>query len=200
MKRILIPLSICFLLKSCCVFTSQDCGCEPPPAQFLIDEPKEWLMSFDNGEFQIFQDDDGNIDSLEIQRIQDKDCIGGDECCSESEIERATLESINRFGIRFSIEAIETNDIATNYNESREDFIQIMMNAETEEIYIFEDNTTAEILDNFNWNGNSISVLSVNCSGSSDCSNFTMRKFIISKELGLLKFIDNDSKTWKRIN
>lgn len=200
MKKILILIISCFLLKGCCVSTSQDCGCEPPPEEFLIDEAKEWLKSFENGEFQVFQDDNGNLDSLEIERVQDTGWIGGDECGADSEIRSANLKSVNRFGMRFSIEAMERNHIAINNNENREDFIQIKMNVETEKIYVFKDNTTAEILNNFDWNGESITVLQVNCEGSSNCSNYSMRKYIISKELGLLEFIDDNVNNWKRIN
>ncbi|HFC01021.1 MAG TPA: hypothetical protein ENJ53_09480 [Phaeodactylibacter sp.] len=200
MKKILIITISCFILNGCCVMTSQDCGCEPSSKEFLIDEPKEWLMSFENGEFQIFQDDNGNLDSFAIERVQDTGRIGGDECGADSEIERANLLSINRYGMRFSIEAMERNHISTNYVESQEDFIQITMNAQTEEFYIFNKNTTAEILNNFDWNGESISVLKVNCTGSSNCFNYAMRQYIISKELGLLEFVDNNANTWKRIN
>ena len=163
MNKILILLVSCFLLKGCCVFSSQDCGCEPPFEEFLIDESKEWLMSFENGEFQVFQDENGSFDSLEIVRVQDTGWIGGDECEADSEIERANLKSVNRFGMRFSIEAMERNHVVTNNNENREDYIQIKMNVETEEFYVFKDNTTAEILDNYDWNDESISVLKIDC-------------------------------------
>ncbi len=200
MKKILILLISIFLFEGCCVFNSRDCGCEPPPEEFLIEEPKEWLRSFENGAFQIFQDNDGNLDSLEIEIVQTVRCIGGDECCSDSEIQRVNLKSINRFGVRLSIEGLEKNHIATNDLERQENFIKITMNAETEEFYFFGDNSTARIMDDFDWNGESITVLRASCTGGLSCSDYKMKKFFISKDLGLLEFEDRSGNIWRRIN
>lgn len=200
MKKIIFLIVLTFLFNGCCHFTSEDCGCEPPPEEFLSDEPKEWLKAFEDGTFQVFQDDNGSLDSLEIEVSQGALCIGGDECCSDSETKLARLKSVNRFSIRFSVEAMEKSFIEINTRESNEDFIQVRMNAQTEELYAIGERATAEILNDFDWNDELITVLSVNCTGSFNCSDYVMQRYIVSKELGLLEFVDRDSNQWKRVN
>ena len=200
MKNLLILITGSLLFGGCCMVTSQDCGCEPPDPEFLMDEAKEWLMPYEDGQFRIFVDDNGNLDTFVVERVQDTDWIGGEECGADSEVERVTLKSISKYGVRYSIEARMSNYIATNYTENREDFIYMEMNVRNEKIYVFNENTTAVFLDDFDWNGELIPVLKVNCEGSSNCYNYTMRSYIISKEFGLLEFVDDGAKIWRSLD
>ena len=199
MKTISLLTLIIILLSGCCVFTSQDCGCNPPEPD-LSSAARSWIIPYDEMEFLTFEDDNGNKDSLKIERMVDTEFIGGDECGTDSEVERAILRSVGNTDLRLTIESTMIKYVVFNYLENWENFIYVNVNAINNDLTIFNDNSTGAFINNFDWNGEQISVLEINCENSSNCNDYQMKKFIISEELGLLEYIDNNNVNWKRIN
>lgn len=199
MKKILFLNMTIILLSGCCTFTSQDCGCNPPDPE-LLKEARDWIIPFDNKEYLIFENGNGNTDSLKIERVVDTEFIGGDECGTDSEVERAILQSSQNSNLKFTIEGTMKNYVAFNYLDDREQFIYAELNSGNNEVDIFNENTTGIIDNDFIWNGETISVLKISCENSSNCSNYEMSKFTISKDLGLLEYNDKSGINWKRTN
>lgn len=199
MKKILALNIVIILLSGCCAFTSQDCGCNPPSPE-LSKEARDWISPFDDKEFLIFEDGNGNQDSLKIDRISDTEFLGGDECGTDSEVERAVLRSIQNSNLKFTIESTRINYVALNYLDDRQEYIYAELYVKNNNIYIFNENTSGLFENEFFWNGETISVLIISCDNSSNCFDYQMRKIIVSKNLGLLSYMDKNGTQWKRIN
>jgi hypothetical protein len=82
MKNLCLVIAVSGLLTSCCVFTSQDCGCKPSEP-FLAEETKDWIVPF-LSENQKFITTGSSSVEQQVNRVyqEGSECIGGDECCT----------------------------------------------------------------------------------------------------------------------
>lgn len=195
-KNTILILTV-FLLNGCCAFTSRDCGCDLPEPR-LSEASLDWVNPFDNHEFFVYEDGNGNIDTLEIGRMQDTEFIGGVECGIDSDVERVILKSNNT--ILLTISATRVHYAQFNDIQDTENYIYVELNTMKDEIDVLNDNSSANFKHDFEWNGELISVLEIKCEGSVDCNSLEMKNFIISKEHGLLKFEDTQGDIWTKIN
>ena len=82
MKSLCLVIVVSGFLTSCCVFSSQDCGCKPSKP-FLAESTKEWIIPFVS-ENQLFTTKSSSSDEQRVNRVYQEgtECIGGDECCT----------------------------------------------------------------------------------------------------------------------
>ncbi len=77
-------------------------------------------------------------------------------------------------------------------------FVEISTTNET--AFVSNDNSTAIFDENYIWNSDTIKALNVVCVGGSNCFEYQMKSFVLSKDFGLLNFTTNNDKVWKRID
>jgi hypothetical protein len=82
MKNLCLIIVISGLLTSCCLFTSQNCGCKTSDP-FLTESTKDWIVPF-LSEDQKFTATDLSHREQKITREYQEgaECVGGDECCT----------------------------------------------------------------------------------------------------------------------
>lgn len=82
MKSLCLVIVVSGFLTSCCVFSSQDCGCKPSKP-FIAESTKEWIIPFVS-ENQLFTTKSSSSDEQRGNRVYQEgtECIGGDECCT----------------------------------------------------------------------------------------------------------------------
>jgi hypothetical protein len=84
MKKLLLVVLASGLLCSCtCLFTSQDCNCNPDEP-YLVESTKDWIVPF-SSEDQKFTTSDPAPQEQTIKRTYQEgtECVGGDECCTD---------------------------------------------------------------------------------------------------------------------
>lgn len=198
MKKILI-LSTAIFMNACCIFTSQDCECEPPdPA--LNEETIKWITPYDGQDYFIFKNDLGSIDSLHVKRTSDTEFCGGDECGNDCEVERAELISKNNPNLKFTTSAKEVRFLQINNIDDQQNLIFVELNILNNDIYSSSENTTVSVIDTFEWKNQSIKVLKIECENGLNCLDYPMKKMIISQDYGLLKYESNNGQWWNKAN
>ena len=198
MKFILTVFAlVIFLLQSCCWYNSGDCFCTPPSPE-LSEEAIEWTTSYLDVDLLVYENDSGNMDTLIIERTRDKEWFGGDECGIDGDVERATIKSIAGEVVAI-IEAKSQNDIAINSFEGNDRFIPTIFHT-SGDLAVFHPDASGLIINDFMWNGTTTTVISVACDDNTMCENLEMTGYVVSKNLGLLSFIDADGTTWNRLN
>lgn len=199
MKKIFL-LNITFIfLSSCCVFISQDCGCDAPGPE-LLKGARDWIVPFDTLEYLIFEDSLGHTDSLTIERIVDSEFVGGDECGTDMDVERAILQSTQNANLKLTIEGTMNNYVSINVSEDRAQFIYARLDSVNDFINTSGENVSGIIDNNYEWNGEMISVWSIICENASDCGNYEMSRMVISRDLGLLGYTDKAGTIWEKRN
>ena len=192
-----ILIFVILLINGCCAFTSEDCNCNPPDPE-LTQEAKDWITPYEV-EFLVYDDDNGILDTLQIERVQDTEGVGGDECGTYGDVEKAILRS-NSNNKLITISATRINNVGINDFEDGESYIAAYLKIDEEELIVFNENTSGTVIGDYEWNGIETTVIEVNCDNSSACNNLKMKSFTISREIGLLKFTDSNGITWKLIN
>lgn len=196
MKSTLL-IFVIFLLNGCCAFTSEDCNCDPPSPE-LSQEALNWITPYNEVEFLVYEDDSGILDTLKIERVQDKEWVGGEECGTYGDVEKAIFTSNNNKLI--TVSATRINNVGINDLDEGESYIIGYLKINEEELILFDENSLGIVIDNYDWNGMETTVIEIKCENSLECSNLKMKNFTISKEFGLLKFTDSTGHNWKLIN
>ena len=196
MKSLLLLFVV--FISGCCAFTSQDCGCQPPSPE-LTAKAREWINPYDNKAFLLFEDENNIVDTFKLERVEDIEFIGGDECGTDGEVQRAVLTSTQNPSLTFTISATRKEVVEINgYDETdKQLFVEISTSNET--TFVKNENSTAIFDENYVWDSDTIKVLNVDCAGGSNCLEYPMKGFVLSKDLGLLNFTTNEDKVWKRI-
>lgn len=185
------------LFSGCCALTSADCFCDPPSPE-LSQEALDWITPFNDVEFFVYEDDFGILDTLQTERVQAEEWVGGDECGSLGDVERAVLMSNNNRLI--SIEATRKDNVGFNDPDENESYLTGYLKVNEDELIVFNEQASGAVIDNFDWNGMLTTVIEVICEDNLECNNLIMRSFTISREFGLIKFTDSNGKNWKLIN
>ncbi len=198
MKKVLLLLTIVFI-SACCHFTSQDCGCQPPdPA--LHEETLKWIAPYEGQNYFVFRDDSGNVDSLRIVRVSDTEFCGGDECGSDCRRERVTLTSVSHPDLKFVSTATTITTLRINEGAESDKFIVLELNVLDNGVYWWNENTSAVVLNDFDWNNQLIEVLDIRCENGTNCNDYAMKKIVISKDFGLLEYTTKDGVEWRKID
>jgi hypothetical protein len=186
--KYLVVIGLLFLSGCCWNDRDGSCGCEPPNPK-LSEEILEWIMPYENKQYFVFEDEEGNLDSLKVERISETEFCGGDECGSDCEAEMAVLSSTTNPVVRFNIVARERYSVNINYRYNRNQFILVE--------YLGANSTYSQenIIVGFA-NG----ILSANCKNGFDCSNYNMKNLKISKQEGLIEYTTADNMKWTKVN
>ncbi|MCC7245245.1 MAG: hypothetical protein IT269_06175 [Saprospiraceae bacterium] len=198
MKYFLIFITL--FTSGCCVFTSQDCGCDASTTDVELDaEAVKWIAPYQQENFFLFRNSGGIVDTCLIDRVSDTDYYGGDECGSDYKTETMTLTSSLNPALRFVIKATFIKEVWLFSRRNSDDQISVLIDAKaglphTQNIGI----VLTDIAD-YTWNGQNISVLEIRCNGMSACSSFEATCLIVSKDNGLLEYVTQDGTTWTRI-
>lgn len=194
----ILALFSVFFLSSCCLFTSQDCGCTPPEPDLSL-EAKKWIAPYEAQAYFIFEDTTGQVDSFLVTRSSDTEFCGGEECGSSCQKEMATLQSESHSERHFSIIAKEhTHIIINNFSQ-----LESLLFGElfTQENKVFSSSSSnAQFHTDFQWNGQPITALDIKCNTGSQCDSFEMQDLIISRDFGLIEFTTTDGRRWKKNN
>ena len=115
-------------------------------------------------------------------------------------MERASITSKSTGEKLISIAATMIDFVYFNHYDDGKTYIFTQLNAQTDDVYAYNENATASINNDFEWNGATIAVVAVICENSPGCNDLKIRSFTISKELGLLRFTDGNNQIWMKIN
>ncbi|AFM03797.1 hypothetical protein Fleli_1365 [Bernardetia litoralis DSM 6794] len=184
--KYLVIIGLLFLSSCCWNDKDGSCSCEPPNPE-LTEEVLKWISPYENEEFFIFKDEEGNIDSLKVERVSETAFCGGDECGSNCKVEMAILSSITNPVIRFNIVAREISIININYRYNENKFMSVEYFG-----YIYsQENIAANFVDG---------ILNIDCLNDLDCSDYNMKSLKISKQEGLIEYTTADNMKWTKIN
>jgi hypothetical protein len=191
-------ISILLLLNGCCAFTSEDCNCTPPSPE-LSQEAMDWITPYNEVEFLVYADDNGILDTLQIERVQDKEWVGGEECGTYGDVEKAILTSNNNHKL-ITVSATRIDNVGINDLDDDESYITGYLKINEDELIVFNEQSSGTVIDNYDWNGIETTVIEITCENSSECNNLKMKSFTISREIGLLKFTDSTDHNWTLVN
>jgi hypothetical protein len=200
MIRFLIFILSLLVCSSCCD-TSQGC-CGDPPNPELTPEAKSWLGIYQQKGNLIFEDQDNRRDTLLITFETDTEYCGGDECGSDCKIQRAFLESKADPMINLSVtarynEIIEINErISSSENINP---IHIEHYSTDGQIFAMPDYVDVELIENYLFQGQEVTAIRAQCNNVNPCEGFPMSTLVVSKEKGLLEFVDYKGINWKLI-
>ena len=196
----LSTIILCILFSGCCIRNSDPCFCTPPEPGIEA-QALSWISPFNSSTAPIFEDKNGALDTLEIERIQDTEWTGGEECGTHGDREVAVLRSKSNNERLFSFSASQNVLVSFNIYEEPTSFIPGYLNTLGDEIIVFEENSDGELDENFEWQGESLRVIKIACeSTDTSCDDYKMKSFIVSESLGLLEYVDMNGMKWSRIN
>lgn len=170
-------------LSSCC-WNDKDgsCNCDPPSPK-LSEEALKWISPYEGREYFIFKNEEGNFDSLKVERISEKEFVGGDECGTNYEIEITKLASISN-SVKFEFRAKYGNEVSFNESYPSDNFIHVGFRLSNPTPYTAQQDISLNLI-----NG----ILSADCKNGFDCSNYNMTNLKISKQEGLIEYTTADN-------
>lgn len=187
------------LLSACCHFTTLDCNCKPSEHK-LKNEVLEWIAPYNQLNFFIFQDSLGNTDSLRINRFAGTTECGGEECISTCHTEKRILQSVKYPDLTLNLTASFGNVLEINANIIGKNMIYLWFNAIAESAYNHDENIATTLSDDYLWNNQKTRTLKINCKDKAKCYNYNMSEIILSKDFGLIEYVDVQGIRWKKID
>lgn len=174
-----------FFLSSC------SCG-GSEHLESLSQETLEWLIPYNNKDYFIFEDKEGNRDSLKVERISDKILCSDEEQCSRyCETEVATLVSIINPEIKLNVTIDSDHQIYINRGYLQDKYIQLY--------FITIDNDYTSISENFSLIRRT-DYFRVDCKNNSNYFNYPMKGMIFTKQQGLIEYTTTDNRKWTKVN
>lgn len=195
----LYALITVIFLNGCCPLNYPDCGCIPPDPE-LDEETLKWIKPYNNDDFFVFEDSIGNIDSLLVNRKSETEFYGGDECGCDCQVEIGVLKSTNNSNLTFTITATEIQVLKINNQEEMENQIFVAADIGTNKVMRNNENATATLVDDYEWNNKKLKVFEIKCETGSNCFDYEMNEMIVSRDFGLIEYRTKDGMTWKKIN
>ena len=186
------------LTCSACCDTSKGC-CGDPPNPELTPEAKAWLSVYQQKEYFVYKDQNNRRDTLWVTFETDTEYCGGDECGSDCKIERALLASSSDTTINFDIAAryntkIEMNERRFSLADSTLIFVEYSLT--NGYIGAIPDDVDVELMTDYVFQGQEVTAIKAQCDSVNPCEGFRMTALIVSKEKGLLAFVDNGGRKW----
>ncbi|MEM8524311.1 MAG: hypothetical protein AAGG68_06695 [Bacteroidota bacterium] len=187
------------VLNSCCLVTSQDCGCVPPTPE-LSAEAISWIIPYDDKSNLIYESSNRSIDTFLVERTSEKEFCGGDECGANCNLETINLTSLND-SLDWSISASFNNRIEINPMADTVSEIYATWRTGDNNPFTSSEAIITSFDSQFQWDGRILSVIKIDCIDSVNCSSYKMKDMIISKEEGLIQYIDENDEVWnKKLN
>ena len=188
-------------LSGCCALTS-NCGCEIPAAE-LTAKTLEWISPYEETEFLVFEDIDGLLDTLFVERQQRSDYVGGDECGGDTNTEIVILNSQKSNTPILTIFGAANYFIRINDYAERDSFLVADYNSDEFTLRFNAPHLSGGYNNVYEWEGESLPAIIINCkdtitTDTFNCSDFIMTDFVIAKDLGLLRYVDRQGIEWER--
>ena len=185
------------------ILTRKD-SCVPPTPK-LVAEAKAQLAPYQKKKFFVYQHQSGLIDTLLVNfssfsQICDKDAC--DKLCSSL---RAEVSSKAYPQTHFSIDATDVQNLV-RINPSSNDWL------DTTAIFAFVDpiknridayapvSSQIAFLASYAFNNENLTAVKGECKTGLKCQYVRLPMFIVTKEKGLIEFIDNQNRHWILIN
>lgn len=198
--KYIFSLGLLVLLSACCKTPLGGCDCDPPDP-FLLPMTRDWLASYDQLEYFIFEDDLGQCDTLRIQQETSTKFCGGIQCGNlNCEVEIRLLQSSLDSNLTFSTTAQSISEVKINDRSERFSKLSFIYDHLSEFLILENPNILISLEASYLWNGQNTFAFELICNDGENCRDYQMTRILVSREFGLLEYTTNDGKQWRRVH